>query len=291
MPEQNKCRQKRIAAIHDISGVGKCSLTVALPVVSAAGIECCVIPTAVLSTHTGGFKGYTFCDLTSQILPTAKHWAAEGFCFDALYSGYLGSKEQVDILANAIKLLKDDNTLIAVDPAMADNGKLYNLFSPDFPFKMRELCKQADVITPNITEACLMLEQPFIKPPYSKEYIETTLKKLSELTKKYVVLTGVCFDESKLGAAAYNKLTGEVSYSLKNNISGIYHGTGDIFSSVLVSALVKGCNMQAAINAATEFVCMAIENTKKYNNLWYGVAFEDILFKLPALLEEKHGKV
>lgn len=281
--------QKRIAAIHDISGIGKCSLTVAIPILSVAGLECCALPTAVLSNHTGGFKDFTFKDLTSDILPIVNRWKEEGFSFDAVYSGYLGSIEQVDILIQCIELLKDSETLVVVDPVMGDNGSLYKSFSPEFPLKMTELCKKADVITPNITEACLMLGKEYKKPPYNKEYIEELLIGLAKLCKKTVVLTGVCMDSEHLGAAALDTATGKISYSFERYIKGMHHGTGDVFSSVLVSALVLGRDIQTAIDAAVKFTGMAIQNTAEYKELWYGVNFEGVLTKLPGLLGGTDG--
>src|SRR5690554_2258065 len=197
-------RQRRVAAIHDISCFGRCSLTVALPIISSAGIECAVIPTAVLSTHTGGIDGYTFHDLTDEIMPIARHWNQLNLQFDAIYTGYLGSFEQLDIVSSLFSLLGSADTLKVVDPVMADNGELYKSFSSDFPKGMRELCAKADIIIPNITEAVFMLDEPYQEGPYTKDYIESLLKRLSDIGTKQIVLTGVHFDGEQLGAAAYD---------------------------------------------------------------------------------------
>ncbi len=284
-------RQKRVAAIHDISGVGKCSLTVALPIISVAGIECSVIPTAVLSTHTGGFgPGLYATDLTESILPIANHWKSEGFYFDAIYSGYLGSIHQVDILAETVGLIKGENTLVVVDPVMGDNGKLYQSFSPEFPAKMLELCKKADIITPNVTEACLMLGEDYLPPPYKKEYLDGLLKKLSSLCGCLVVITGAALKEDQQGAAAFKEGEKEPTYVSTNMAEGMFHGTGDIFSSVFVSAMVKGLSLKMSLKSAVDFTRLAIENTKDYRpELWYGVNFEEVLSQLPAMLEEKEN--
>ncbi len=281
-------RQKRVAAIHDISGIGKCSLTVALPVISAAGIECAVIPTAILSTHTGGFKKRPkITDLTDTILPIVHHWRDEGFEFDAIYSGYLGSMEQVDIIIETAEILKGENTLLVVDPVMGDNGKLYQAFSEDFPTKMRELCKVADVITPNVTEAALMLGEKYLPPPYTKEYLNKLLFGLSELCSGYVILTGAALKENEQGAAAFKKGDKEPIYVSTYRADGMHHGTGDIFSSVFVAATVKGLNTKKSLKAAVEFTRLAIENTESYlPELWYGVNFEGVLPRLNELLEE-----
>ena len=280
-------RQKRIAAIHDISGIGKCSLTVALPIISVAGIECAAMPTALLSTHTGGFKNIYIEDLTKGILPIANHWKKEGFEFDAIYSGYLGSMEQVDLIKNCLSVLKGNNTLVVVDPVMGDNGKLYQAFSPEFAFKMRELCAVADIITPNVTEACLMLAEDYIAPPYTKKYIESLLLKLSKICKGTIVLTGACLSENEQGAAAYSSKDCKISFISCPRVPGFYHGTGDVFASTFVSGMVLGRGMEKSLKAAVEFTKLAIENTREnLPELWYGVNFEGVLPKLPKLLED-----
>ena len=279
-------RQKRIAAIHDISGIGKCSLTVALPIISVAGIECAALPTALLSTHTGGFKNIYIEDLTKGIMPIANHWKNEGFEFDAIYSGYLGSMEQVDLIKNSISVLKGEKTLVVVDPVMGDNGKLYQTFSPAFPYKMRELCAVADIITPNVTEACLMLSEEYTAPPYTKKYIEGLLLKLSEICKGTIVLTGACLAQNEQGAAAYSSSDGKISFTSCPRLPGIYHGTGDVFASTFVSGMVLGKGVEKSLRAAVEFTRLAIENTREnLPELWYGVNFEGVLPKLPKLLE------
>lgn len=284
-------RQKRIAAIHDISGVGKCALTVALPIISAAGIECCAIPTAVLSTHTGGFKNFYFKDLTEAILPIAEHWHNEGFEFDAIYSGYLGSMEQVDILTECTNKLKTKNTLIVVDPVMGDNGRLYQTFSPEFPFKMRELCAHADIITPNVTEGCLMVGETYHAPPYTKEYIESLLIRLSEICSGTVVLTGAVLSQGTQGAAAYNKAENKMYFASAPRIDGMFHGTGDVFASVFVSAMVLGRGIEQALKAAVDFTCRAIENTMQNRpELWYGVNFEGVLPELYDMIKENNNE-
>lgn len=281
-------RQKRIAAIHDISGIGKCSLTVALPIISAAGIECAALPTALLSTHTGGFKNIYIKDLTEGIMPIANHWKKEGFEFDAIYSGYLGSMEQVDLIKDCISVLKNKNTLVVVDPVMGDNGKLYQSFSPEFAFKMRELCAVADIITPNVTEACLMLSLEYKAPPYTKKYIEDLLLRLSEICKGTIVLTGACLSENQQGAAAYNSSDKKISFISCPRMSGIYHGTGDVFASTFVSGMVLGKGMEKSLKAAVEFTHLAIKNTKdNLPSLWYGVNFEGVLPNLLKMLEEE----
>ena len=268
--------QKRIAAIHDISCLGKCSLTVALPIISAAGIETSVIPTAVLSTHTGGFTGYTFRDLTDDIAPIAEHWKSLNIGFNAIYTGYLGSIEQVEIVADVIRALRGEDTLLVVDPVMADDGKLYVSFPPEFPAEMKKLCRMADVIVPNMTEAALLLNREYEKGPYSKEYIEEILKELAALGPEKIVLTGVHFDETRLGAAAYDAKSGRVVYAFENRVPGLYHGTGDVFASALVSGLVRGKSLEASCEIAVSFTVKSIERTRAAGTpAHFGVNFED----------------
>ncbi|HHT66057.1 MAG: pyridoxamine kinase [Caldicoprobacterales bacterium] len=281
-------RQKRVAAIHDISCFGRCSLTVALPIISSAGIECAVVPTAVLSTHTGGIDGYTFHDLTDEIMPIAKHWKSLDLEFDAIYTGYLGSFHQLDIVSSLFDLLGSNDTLKVVDPVMADNGVLYKSFPADFPKGMRKLCAKADIIVPNITEAVLMLDEPYQEGPYTADYIETLLRKLGEIGAKQVVLTGVHFDDKQLGAAAYDCETGEVEYSFAGWIEGYYHGTGDVFGSALVAALLRGFDLPEATEEAVRFTVGSIARTKAAGtDIRFGVNFESGLEELATRLNIK----
>lgn len=242
------------------------------------------MPTAVLSNHTGGFGGFTFKDLTDEVMPIVNRWKAERIKFDGIYSGYLGSERQVDILIKAIDELKSDNTLIVVDPVMGDNGLLYKAFSPDFPVIIKQLCAKADVITPNITEACLMLGAEYKKPPFTKEYIENLIGGLKKICDKNIVLTGVSFENNTLGAAAYNSKSGETFYYFGEKINGMHHGTGDVFTSVLTSSLVLGNSIEKATASAVDFTLISIKNTADYPELWYGVNFEGVLTKLPQII-------
>jgi pyridoxine kinase len=264
--------QKRVAAIHDISCFGRCSLTVALPVLSHAGIETAVIPTAVLSTHTGGFTDYTFRDLTDDILPVAKHWKTLGLEFDAIYTGYLGNFRQVQVVSEVIDLLKTEKTLVFVDPVMADNGKLYTSFNPEFPAEMAKLCRKADIIIPNMTEAAFLLNEQY-KPNRTKQDITETLRKLSELSET-VVLTGV-ETENFYGAAVYCKRTGKPEFVRAEKYEGSFHGTGDIFASVFLGELLNGEKKEAALRKAVKFTSAAIKRTyESKTDRRFGVEFE-----------------
>ena len=274
--------QKRVAAIHDISCFGKCSLTVALPILSAAGIETSVIPTAVLSTHTGGFTGFTYHDLTEDILPVVSHWQTLPIKFDALYTGFLGSFQQIDLMIEVFRRLKTKDTLILVDPVMADHGQLYKIFPADFPQGMKKLCAVADCIVPNMTEAALLLNEPYTDGPYTQAYINDLLKRLASLGPVRVVLTGVYFEDTRLGAATYDARTGQVDFLFGERIEGMYHGTGDVFASALLSGLLQGLPLSGATQLAVDFTVGSIARTKAANtDIRFGVNFEE---GIPMLL-------
>lgn len=272
---------KRIVTIQDISCVGKCSLTVALPIISAMGIETAVIPTAVLSTHTA-FKNFTYRDLTGDLPKIAKHWKQEKFDFDGIYTGYLGSIEQIDMLKEFFKQFKTSENFIFIDPVMADNGKLYAGFDENFVREMKELCKMADIIVPNLTEASYMLEKEY-KENYSEQEIKDMLIELSLLGPKYVVLTGVSFNENKLGVMSYNKETNEYFTYFKEKVPAKYHGTGDIFASTLVGAITNNNTLEDGLKVAVDYVWETINDTYKTNKKdVYGVNFET---KIPYLID------
>ncbi len=276
--------QKRVAAIHDISCFGKCSLTVALPIISAAGIETAVIPTAVLSTHTGGFTGYAVRDLSEDIVPVARHWNSENITVDAVYTGYLCSKQQIYLVLEAARLISRDDTLLITDPVMADNGKLYKGFDPDYPKYMTELCANADIITPNITEAALMLGIKYRVGPYTEDYINSLLEGLYLKTHAKIVLTGVYYDNRRIGAAVYDGEKKE--YVFSERISASYHGTGDVFASTLTAALLNGRSLKAAAQIAVNFTCACIKRTAENDtDMRYGVNFESQIPNLIKYLE------
>ena len=271
---------KRIVTIQDISCVGKCSLTVALPIISAMGIETAVIPTAVLSTHTA-FKNFTYRDLTNDLPKIASHWKQEKFNFDGIYTGYLGSIEQIDMLKEFFKQFKTSENFIFIDPVMADNGKLYAGFDTNFVKEMKELCKTADIIVPNLTEASYMLETEY-KEKYSEEEIKHMLIELSNLGPKYVVLTGVSFKDNELGVMSYNKETNKFFTYFKEKVPAKYHGTGDIFASTLVGAITNKNTIEEGLKIAVDYVWETINDTYKTNKEdAYGVNFET---KIPYLI-------
>lgn len=274
--------QKRVIAVHDISCVGRCSLTVALPTLSAVGLETSILPTAILSTHTGGFSGYTYRDLTDDMLPIVEHWKTLDLRADAIYTGYLGSFEQLDIVSRIFDMLRAEGTTILVDPVMADNGVLYAGFKPDFPQGMAKLCAKADIIVPNLTEAAFMLGEPYVSGGYDRKYIEDTLRRLSALGPKKVVLSGVSFEKGRLGAAAYDAEAESFSYYFRDEVDGYFHGTGDVFGSALLAAYLSGRSLSDTIKIAVDFTVGSIHRTvAAKTESRYGVAFEE---ELPSLI-------
>lgn len=277
---------KRIITIQDISCVGKCSLTVALPIISAMGVETAILPTAVLSTHTM-FSGFTVKDLTDQIVPIAEHWKKEQFTFDAIYTGYLGSFEQIEIVSKFFDDFKTESNLIVVDPVMADNGKLYPAFDEAYAKENTKLCSKADLIVPNLTEASFMTGLPY-KTEYDRAYITDMLDALAKLGPKYVALTGVSFEEGRIGIMGLNTETGEYFEYYTERVPVSYHGTGDIFSSVVVGALTRGRSLPEAFRIACDYTKDTIAYTyRKAGADMYGVDFE---VTLPQLVKRINGE-
>jgi pyridoxine kinase len=279
--------QKRALAVHDISCVGRCSLTVALPVLSAAGVNTSVIPTALLSTHTGEFTGYTHLDLTDQLLPIAGHIATLGLHFDAFYSGYLASANQIELVLRMIDLLCNPQTHVFVDPAFADHGKLYPLMDAAMPVKMRALCARACTIVPNLTEAALLLGIPYRASGYDVAYVRSLAKGLTELGPDCVVITDVSFSGEETGIAVYEKKTGSFYTLFRPRFAGVFHGTGDVFASFLLSALLGGLPLRDAAALALDCTHDSIRLTLAGGEpLRYGVQFERVLPKLIEALNK-----
>ncbi len=265
---------KSCLAIHDLSDMGKCSLTVVLPILSAACIETTVLPTAILSNHTA-FKKYTCRDLTGDMRQSADIWKDYNVTFDGMYSGFLGSSEQIGIVSDIFHMFRTKENLVMVDPVMGDNGKLYSTYTKEMADGMINLCKKADIIVPNLTEAAYILGREYRSGPYEKKYIEDVLAGLSKIGNKYVFLTGVYFDEDRLGCACLNNKTGEITYSFAKKTPGMFHGTGDVFASVLFSAILNNRDIGFAMDLATEFTANSIKNTVESGvDPIFGVKFE-----------------
>lgn len=280
-------RELACAAIHDLSGFGKCSLTVALPVLSACGVETSALPTAVLSTHTGGFTGYTYRDLTPELLPMAKHWKSVGARFHALYSGFLGSGEQIGMVEEVFEMFREPGSLILVDPVMGDGGKLYSTYTREMADGMVRLCRRADVVAPNMTEACHILGLPYDPGPYTREGLEGLLRALCDLGPRQAVITGAWLQKGELGAACFNRETGEMRLSLRPEIPGYFHGTGDLFSSTLLGGLLNGMPLYEACDTAVEFTHRTIATTAQSGaDTRFGPKFETHLPWLARLMEK-----
>jgi len=275
---------KKVLTIQDISYVGQCSLTVALPIISACGIETVILPSAVLSTHTGGkFSGYTFRDLTDDIPGIMKHWMAQDLRFDCLYTGYLGSITQIDYVMDLYKNVIAPEGELIVDPAMADFGKLYYGFDIEYVEEMAKLCGKADIILPNITEAAMMTKSEICLMDHSEEYIIMLLEKLAALGSKTIVLKGISYSEDKIGIAVYNSDNKDLNYYFTERVKVTSHGTGDCFAAALTGAFIQGKSVYESAKIATDFVLESIKKTVGDDSHWYGVKFEKAL---PMLVKE-----
>ena len=262
----------RVLAINDVSCIGKCSLTVAQPIISACGVTCNVLPTALLSTHTGGFTGYTFLDLTSEIPPILAHWKSLGIRFDIIYSGYLGSIEQIDLVLFIIREFLAENGKVVVDPVMGDSGTLYSGFSEKFVEEMRLLCGRADFILPNATEACYLSGVPY---PLTSDTAKVALQKLQTLCPNPVI-TGV--DDEKGVSLYFASAQGAQVYTHKN-VTGFFCGAGDVFASAFVGCLARGKNFEDAITLSADFVSASISRSaSEVEDKRYGLNFEKEIY-------------
>ncbi len=273
---------KRIVTIQDISCLGKCSLTVALPIISAMGVEAAVVPTAVLSTHTAFHQGYTFHDLTDEIAPISAHWEREQIQFDGIYTGYLGSIKQIALVSDFFDTFGENATII-IDPVMADYGKLYAGFTPEYVKEMAKLCRKADLIVPNITEACLMLDIPY-QPKFDEAGYQDIVKKLAEMGPRYAAITGVILQDGRVGVMSYDKEAGTYFFYDRECLPVNFHGTGDIFASTVTGAIARGKTVNEALSLAVDMTVESISLTMKdpSHNL-YGVNFEEAI---PYLIEK-----
>ena len=274
---------KKILTIQDISCVGQCSLTVALPIISACGVETCVLPSAVLSTHTAGFKGYTFRDLTDDMPDIRAHWEKEGIKFDAIYTGYLGSTKQIDYVKDIFASGSKEGTVTIVDPAMADNGKLYPAFDEEYVEAMKGLCASADFIVPNMTEAALLAGMHY-EDGEDRRYVDKVMDRLIEMGCKNIILKGLPSKNGNyIGILMY--VDGKMGYYEHEKLPNSCHGTGDVYASAFVGALMRGKSANEAARIAAEYAMECIKETAKLDNHWYGAAFELALPKLIEMLK------
>ena len=268
----------RVAAIHDMSGFGRCSLTVAIPILSAMGIQCCPLPTAFLSTHTGGFEGFTFLDMTDELPKVAAHWKSLGLDFQAVYSGFLGSERQIAIVEDFLRDFRGTDTVAVIDPVMGDHGEVYQTYTPAMCTGMARLAELVDVITPNLTEAALLLGVPYEKLPSGEAGCREVVERLSLNGKRSVVLTGASAAPELTGAMCFDARTGQTSAVQTRRVPQEFHGTGDVFASVLTGALVRGASLPSAARQAVDFVRACAERTAKAGiPMREGVEFEPLL--------------
>jgi pyridoxine kinase len=265
---------QKILTIQDISCVGQCSMTVALPIISACGHETCILPSAVLSTHTGGFSMPHIKDLTDDFPGTIAHWQEQKFTFDAVYTGYLGEIKHMEYVKEIFATML--NGMRIVDPAMGDHGKLNACFNMEYAKAMAELCKNADVILPNVTEACFMTDMPY-QETLDEEYVSRLMDKLEQMAPN-VVLTGVGYNPEETGVLVSRN--GQRWHYVHRKLPKSFHGTGDIFASVFVGAWQQGKTLEESVVLAADFVMKCIEKTWKDDDHWYGVKFEAVLPEL-----------
>ena len=275
---------KRLLTIQDISCVGQCSLTVALPIISACGIEAAILPSSVLSNHTGkGFSAWTFRDLTDEMPKILDQWLKEKIDFDAFYTGYV-SKPQIPHILEIFNKAARPGAIKIVDPAMADNGKLYAGFDSDFPKEMAKLVAESDVALPNITEACLLLDKKWEESGYGENYIQDLCKGIRALGAKKVILTGVSFDQSRLGVAVCDG--SQVEYYFNDRLPASMHGTGDVYASAFTGALLRGKSLFDSAALAADYVVESMKKTLGDESHFYGVKFEKAIPFLVDRLEK-----
>lgn len=273
---------KRILTIQDISCVGQCSLTVALPILSACGLETAILPSAVLSTHSVGFRDFTFRDLTEDIPAIEHHWQQEGIRFQAVYTGYLGSARQIEMVQDICRNLLVPGGKKIVDPAMADRGELYPVFDMDFVQEMKKLVGEGDIVLPNITEASLLTDTEY-RAEYDEEYICGLVDGLHRLGAGTVVLTGVSYDAHSTGVLVSEQ--GKQTYYRHELLDRGCHGTGDVYASSFVGAYMHGKTVPEAARIAADYTLACIKNTLDDPNHWYGVKFEPLLGELIEALK------
>ena len=267
---------QRLITVQDISCIGKCSCTAALPIISSYGIETLILPTALLSSHTDGFGENTFLDLTDEMKKIISHWRTLGLCPDGIYTGYLGSREQVSVVSDFIREFRTDKTTVIVDPVMGDGGRYYKYFGDGYLADMKKLCSQADIVTPNMTEACLLVDENY-SPDCATKKLSRIFYKLHALGAKNAVVTGIHFGDDEIGYAfSDGKSIRTLKEPLHKNVR--FAGTGDVFSSVLASETLCGKPFFDAVARAAEFTERCIDLTDdKTKSFYYGLSFEKVL--------------
>ena len=276
---------KRVAAVHDLSGVGRCALTVVIPVLSALGIQVCPVPTAVLSTQTDGFEGFTFCDLADYIKPIFSHWRANNIGVDCIYTGFLGSVQQIELLVDIIN--GTQGALIVVDPVMGDDGTLYPTITSEMSAKMRFLCAVADVVTPNLTECAALLDRP-LEGTLTSDDLRKVLNSLCDMGPSVAVITGIPMSGDTLANCAFDRTHNRYYETRCKKLLQSYPGTGDTFTSVLTGLLLQDYPLEKAMQLATDYLSATIALTSEMGSqVREGIALERTL---PLLIQYAQGQ-
>lgn len=296
MIDNAKYPVKQIAAIHDLSCFGRCALTVVTPTLSAMGNQVVPIPTALLSTHTGGFENMYFSDLTGAMEEIFDHFKCLGISFDAIYSGFLGNADQIDIVLKFADEFSHDNTLIFIDPVMGDDGKLYSTYTKELCLRMKELCERADIITPNLTEACILAGVDYVDTSNMSEteafgFADLLREKLMSICKGSIIITGIPYRDDMFGTYGYSKDRFEQGYMYSvKRISRSYPGTGDLFASVLLGAILAGDELGEAMKFASDYICKVMEYSARFDTpVRDGVAFEHFMAELVQHTGREYG--
>lgn len=251
----------RIVTVHDISCFGRCSLTVIMPILACMGIQVCPAPTALLSTHLGGFKNIAFYDFTERMAEFYRHWRQEQIDFNCIYSGFLASTEQIDTVTQFIDAFSANKPLVLVDPVMGDEGKLYSVYTAEMQIHMKRLVSKADVITPNFTEACFLLGECYQEQVLDPAMLRDWLVRLAGFGPGIVVMTGIPLTGRQIMNIGYERSTGRFWQVVSEQIPARYPGTGDIFASILAGAPLNKESVPQAIELAADFVALAIKAT------------------------------
>lgn len=265
---------KKVLTMQDISCYGQCSITVALPIISAWGYETAILPSAILSTHTSGFTNFTVHDLSNEIPRIINHWKKENIKYDAFYVGYLGEIGHVDLVIQIKNELLNKNGFFVLDPVMGDNGKLYPAFNLDYVNAIKRLIKEADIILPNLTEACFLTDTEY-KEEFDEPYIKNIINKLLELGAKKIALTGIAYEKGMTGVVIYDE--NGYQHFVHQKIDKSYHGTGDVYASTFLGAYLGNNDLLKSAKIAANFVVKAILNTIDDPNHNYSVKFEPLL--------------
>lgn len=281
---EDENRQKRILAVHDISCVGRCSITVALPMLSAAGLETSILPTSILSTHTGGLTGYTYRDLLDDMDPIMDHWKAIGLKFDGIFTGWLGTYRHIQKMDRLLELFSEANPRVMIDPVMGDNGRLYATLDEAYVRQMRAYCQKAHLMLPNLTEVALLTDTDYPSGGYDSKYIEDMLRRMKDMSSGAVVLTGVSLVPGRIGAAAMDN-AGKIFYHDSPFVQGCWHGAGDVFASALLAADICGQSLEDALRLAVDFTGRCIDRTQRAGtDERLGLQFEPELGYLSQML-------